>query len=371
MPAFRPAIAGVARRGVAATYAAAHAARLYSCRSAPVAFVTEGAEWTIHWIGKGYVDAIEARHPGTAQLVGRPYGLFGRIVHFGSQFHWQNWADILPTSNRYVVNYFHGKPGDGPEMARHVEFFLEKCPRLERIVTAASKVRRRLARWGVPAEKIATVPLGVDTACFRPPDEDEREAARSRLGVPKQAICVGSFQKDGVGWGDGREPKMIKGPDVFVAAMGRLARDHPVFVVLSGPARGYVKTELERLGIPFAHVYPRDYREIARIYWSLDLYLVASREEGGPQSVLESMASGVPLISTRVGMAEDVIAEGRNGLLVDVGDADALAARAAELAGDSDVRRSLRAAGRETATGYDWSVVAETLYENVYRELLS
>ena len=247
-----------------------------------------------------------------------------------------------------MVNYFHGKPADGPEMARHVEFFLENCPRLERVVTAASKVRRRLARWGVPAEKIATVPLGVDTACFRPPDEDEREAARFRLGVPKQAICVGSFQKDGVGWGDGREPKMIKGPDVFVAAVARLARDHPVFVVLSGPARGYVKAELERLGIPFAHVYPQDYRDIARIYWTLDLYLVASREEGGPQSVLE-----------------------RNGFLVDVGDADALATHAAELAGDFDARQSLRAAGRDTATGYDWSVVAETLYENVYRELLS
>ena len=72
MPAFRPVIAGVARRGVAATYAAAYAARLYNCRSAPVTFVTEGVEWTIHWIGKEYVDAIEARHPGTAQLVGRP-----------------------------------------------------------------------------------------------------------------------------------------------------------------------------------------------------------------------------------------------------------------------------------------------------------
>ena len=110
-------------------------------------------------------------------------------------------------------------------------------------------------------------------------------------------MVIGSFQKDGKGWGEGNEPKLIKGPDVL----------------LTGPARGYVKTGLESLKIPCKHLYLQDYREIGKYYQALDAYLVTSREEGGPKGVLESMASGIPLISTRVGQAQDLVKQGING----------------------------------------------------------
>ena len=57
----------------------------------------------------------------------------------------------------------------------------------------------------------------------------------------------------------------------------------------------------------------------------MDLYLVTSREEGGPRMILESMACGIPLVSTKVGQAADLIKHGWNGWLADIGDYEGIA----------------------------------------------
>ena len=46
-----------------------------------------------------------------------------------------------------------------------------------------------------------------------------RQDARKRLGIPQTAVVIGSFQKDGNGWGEGKEPKLIKGPDVLLETL--------------------------------------------------------------------------------------------------------------------------------------------------------
>jgi glycosyltransferase involved in cell wall biosynthesis len=84
-------------------------------------------------------------------------------------------------------------------------------------------------------------------------------------------------------------------------------------------------------------------------YHALDAYLVASRQEGGPKSVLESLATGIPLVTTRVGQAPDLLEDGVNGVLADVEDAAALAAGLARIHDDPAFVASLRSAGRETA----------------------
>ena len=360
---------GLIRFGWSAGYSALNTLGLYRCTAPPVAYVTESANWSIQWDARSYVGAIEARHPGTVAVTHRPQALFDRVVHFGSQFHWGQWSRAVGASNRTVVTYFHGKPADGPDMARHVDDFLANLKRLTRVVTASRMVERRLLDWGVPRPQLARVPLGVDTALFQPPSADQRRAARAEWGVPSGALCIGSFQKDGVGWGLGLEPKLIKGPDVFVNAAARLARDFPVFVLLTGPARGYVIKGLESHGVPYRHVFLDDYRDIVGCYHALDLYLVTSREEGGPKALLESMAAGVPLVATRTGMAEDVIEDGVNAYLAPVDDVEVIVARAAALLGDA--AKDFGARGRRTAESYDWSVVSEILYDTVYRELLA
>jgi len=205
---------------------------------------------------------------------------------------------------------------------------------------------------GVESSAVHVIPIGIDLEHFPLVDADRRREARAALDLPADAFVVGSFQKDGVGWGEGLEPKLVKGPDVLVAALARAAREvDDLHVLLTGPARGYVRRELARLGVPYRHVYAKDRAELARAYRALDVYVVASRQEGGPKGVLESMASGVPLVTTRVGQAQEIAVDGENALVVDVDDVDGIADAIVRLR-DGALANSLAAPGRTTAERY-------------------
>jgi glycosyltransferase involved in cell wall biosynthesis len=225
-----------------------------------------------------------------------------------------------------------------------------------------------LRKLGVPDDKVALIPLGVDLDSFGPPQHPgEREAARAALGIPPDAFCIGSFQKDGVGWGEGLEPKLIKGPDTFLAAIERLsAQVEPLFVLLTGPARGYVKRGLDRLGIAHAHHLLADYRDLARYYHALDAYLATGRSEGGPKAFLESWASGVPVVSTRVGMPADLIVHEQSGMLGEPGDADALAAGVQRLAGDPELRALCVRNGLRDVKAYGYAAIARRYSTELY-----
>lgn len=335
---------------------------------APVQFVIEEQDWAIRRVGTGVRDGIERRHPGEVSLCLNAAAASRRVVHHGSQYAWIAWAPFLSRSNRYAVSFFHGKPEDGPDIARHIDQFLASVPRLDRIVASNSLLMERLSGWGVPAGKLVQIPIGTDTTLFQPPSAEQRRAARQRFGVPEGHVAIGSFQKDGVGWGDGMEPKPIKGPDLFVAAVEKIAREHPVFVLLTGPARGYVKSELEKRGIPFGHHYLADYAELTGAYHALDLYLVTSREEGGPMALMESMASHVPVVSTPVGMAPDLIEDGITGWLAAI-DADAIAETALAALARPDPHAVLTAARAKVAI-CDWQVVADSHWSKVYAPLM-
>jgi glycosyltransferase involved in cell wall biosynthesis len=337
----------------------------------PVGIVIERADWAIRWWGTFTAEAANEVAPGTAWVTTDPAALTSGIIEFGSQYQWVAWGRFLSPRCRFITTFFHGKPEDGPDVAEHIRQFLDTVPRLDRIVASAGLVQQRLLSWGVPAAKIVHIPIGCETARFLPPSAEERRVARARFGIRDDETVVGSFQKDGVGWGDGMEPKLIKGPDVFLAAVERIARERPIFVLLSGPARGYVKSGLEQRGIRYAHDYAPDRDALAKLYHALDLYLVTSREEGGPMALMESMSSGVPVVSTRVGMAPDLIRDGVSGALVDVDDVDALARRASGLLALQDGAAALRAAAREDVKVADWSVVGRRHLHEVWQPLMN
>jgi glycosyltransferase involved in cell wall biosynthesis len=334
-----------------------------------VGLVIERADWAIRWWGSFIAEEANKLAPDTAWVTTDPARLTDGVVEFGSQYQWVEWSRYLSPRCRFVTTFFHGKPEDGPQVAKHIDGFLASVPRLDRVVASATLVRDRLVRWGVPQEKIAVIPIGCETDRFLPPTPEQRRLARERFGIRPDEIVIGSFQKDGEGWGNGDKPKLIKGPDLFLAAVERLAKDMPVFVLLGGPARGYVRSGLERLGIRYAYHYAPDRLELAKLYHPLDLYLVTSREEGGPMALMESMASHVPVVSSRVGMAPDLIEDGVNGALVEVGNIDAMVVRAKELLASAD-KTALTRAARESALRTDWSVVAGRHIDEIWRPLL-
>ena len=259
----------------------------------------------------------------------------------------------LESSHRLGTAYLHGRPGTpgAPEFddAFHA---LRRAPgRVSRIQVTHAEMLELVLAAGVPRERVFRIPIGIDIASFPFRTPELRATARAELGLPASAFVVGSFQKDGIGWSDGLEPKLVKGPDVLVDALGRIARGAPeLHVLLTGPARGYVKRGLECRQIPYRHTYARSRAELARAYHALDVYLVSSRQEGGPKAVLESLATGVPLVTTRVGQAPELVVDGRDGWLVDVDDAEALAART--LAVHSSTSEIDPAVGRAKAESY-------------------
>jgi glycosyltransferase involved in cell wall biosynthesis len=247
----------------------------------------------------------------------------------------------LESSHRLGLSYFHGRPGTAgyPEFDRAHEALRDNAGRIERVQVTHEQMRELVVDAGVPAERVFKIPIGIDLEHFTPAPERDGSA-----------FVVGSFLKDGVGMDDGLEPKLLKGPDTFVAVVSRLRESIPELAVfLTGPARGYVRRELERLGIPYRHVLAASRAELARAYHEVDVCLVTSRQEGGPKAVLESMASGVPLVTTRVGQAAELVRDGDNGLVADVDDVDALVGAVQRVHDDADLRARVGAAGRVTA----------------------
>jgi glycosyltransferase involved in cell wall biosynthesis len=258
-----------------------------------------------------------------------------------------------PASHRIGTTYFHGRPGTpgAPEFDRAFEQLRTNHHALARIQVSHRELRDIVLESGVDAAKVFLIPIAVEPSLFRRQTPELRRAARDRLGLPQDAFVVGSFQKDGVGWGDGNEPKLIKGPDVLVDALEHVHRVVPeLHVLLSGPARGYVTSRLRQLGIPYVHRVLDRYPDVAGLYLALDAYAVAARQEGGPKGVLESMAAGIPLVSTAVGQATDLVEEGVNGWLVPVEDAEALAAGLVRVARRPPELAAVVDAGAATAT---------------------
>lgn len=273
-------------------------------------------------------------------------------VFYGSHFAlFADWP-ASGTRHRIATTYFHGLPGTPgmPEFDSAFETLRRRHHELDRVQVSHRELEGLVLSSGIEPGKVFRIPIGVDLSLFSPSTAEARSAAKRALGLPQTAFVLGSFQKDGVGWGEGSEPKLIKGPDVLVETAVRLFCEVPeLHVLLSGPARGYVTRELEARGVPHSHRVLDSYREIGGMYAAADAYVVAARQEGGPKGVLESMAAGVPLVSTRVGQATDLIRDGQNGWLVEVEDVDALVDRLARIAGGTVDVEAITRAGLVTA----------------------
>jgi glycosyltransferase involved in cell wall biosynthesis len=281
--------------------------------------------WVLAWEMEEV--ASLARRMGVKLAPSRWVDLAPRQVLFFASHFSLLLAVSWPRDHRLGAAYFHGKPGTGfPEFDASYEKLCREHGRIQRLQVSHTEMRDIVLGSGIAPEKVFLIPIGINLSFFQGQTPASRRQARVRLGIPESAVVVGSFQKDGVGWGEGLEPKLVKGPDVFLKAVARLRTRVPeVFVLLSGPARGYVKAGLEGLKVPYKHLYLDSYPEVGQLFQALDVYIVSSRQEGGPKAVLESMASGVPLVTTRVGQAMDLVAHDENGWMVEPEDYEGLA----------------------------------------------
>lgn len=167
---------------------------------------------------------------------------------------------------------------------------------------------------------IVLIPYWIDLNFWRRPDhQDEANSyreAREKLKLSKDLFLISSFQRDteGTGIASGNYiPKLEKGPDIFCDAVQKLYQSYynedctKLEVLLGGWRRQYVMQRLEAFNIKYHYIERPPIEIIKDMYIASDLYIVGSRWEGGPQAILEAAAMGTPIISTPVGIAEQIL----------------------------------------------------------------
>jgi len=332
-----------------------------------VYYITENNDWIITQIGKQIRKSLNRIGIKSSVTVTQK-GIYNSVIHYGSinTFYPECNRLIMPhKSNKTIVTYFHVVPGD-KRLAdiKKIDGFVDIWH------TACNKTKNDLIKIGIPQEKIRVVPVGIDLGFFKPVSQEEKNTLRLKLGIPQGSIVIGSFQKDGIGWDEGLEPKLIKGPDLFCEAVKTLAKKYPVYVLLTGPARGYVKNKLEDSKIPYRHSFVRR-SELPKLYGILDLYLITSKIEGVPMSVLECMATQTPFVTTRVGLAPDIIRDLDNGLLCDIDDIDEVVRKSQLLIEDNNLREKIAFNMGRDILKFSWENIIREYKEKLYSELIA
>lgn len=232
------------------------------------------------------------------------------------------------------------------------------------LVAVSPEVRDDLVKLRVaPASKFTVVRLGIELDERTGSDEDVRAETRRQLGVAQDAFVVGWV---------GRMTAVKRTDDVVRALRGLVDRGVDAYLVLvgDGPDRDQLERYAHELGIVKRCLFVGYQQDVARFYSAIDALLLPSVNEGTPVSVIEALAAQRPAVATRVGGTPDVIRDGVDGFLVEVGDADALSERLAELANDPERRARMGADGRERVLG---RYAVERLVDDIdrlYRSLL-
>lgn len=332
--------------------------------SKDVVYIIEGVDWVIKREGENIVKNLVGLKAKTALVY---KGLKNKIIHYGSinTFLRNGTVDSPNGSNKIVVTWYHIVPGS--ESVMNVKMAI---PYVDIWHTSCEITKRGLIELDVPENKIEIIPIGVDLKVFKPFGENEKQELKYRLNIPEGKIIIGSFQKDGNGWGEGLTPKMVKGPDIFCNVIEKLTEKFNIHVLLTGPARGYVRKRLEQASISYSHQFVKNIYDMPKLYNVLDLYIVTSRIEGGPKSITESMACGVPVISTKVGMAPEVIEHGRNGFLTKPEDTEEIVSKSCLILRDQQMREGLIKQGLSTVRKYDYAILGNEYVNKIYRKLL-
>ena len=166
--------------------------------------------------------------------------------------------------------------------------------------------RTKTAVAELTSKPIYVIPYWISSQEWSRITLDEHLLARRSLSIEDSDYVIGSFQRDTEG-ATSTAPKLEKGPDIFCDYVERIALKRQVTVLLAGYRRQYVTQRLSKAGVRYVYIERAPAAAMRWLYAAIDLYVVSSRCEGGPQALLECAALGVPIISTPVGMAETLL----------------------------------------------------------------
>ena len=194
--------------------------------------------------------------------------------------------------------------------------------------------------YRVPEERISLIYQGTELATFTP-DESRVEQARQRYPVPAGAFPVlgnvGSFEHR-------------KGQFILLEAVAKVRERIPnlhLMLVGDGPDEANLKQRVTELGLDQHVSFFPFTREPAHVFEVIDILVLSSTyKEGLPNVLLEALAMGVPVVSSRLAGTPEVVHHGSTGLLVELGNVDELASAIEQLGTDPEACRRMGDAGQ-------------------------
>jgi glycosyltransferase involved in cell wall biosynthesis len=223
----------------------------------------------------------------------------------------------------------------------------------------------QLARDFMPGLDVPEIPNGVETARFSPSaSADVGQAPRlsewdSRPGCP-ELLFVGRLSTQ-------------KGVSILLDALARIPAPWHLRIVGDGPERGSLTAQAATLGIAERVTFHgwAQREELPALYRAADVFVFPSLDEGMPNVVLEALASGLPIVATRIAGNDQLVLPGENGALVPAGDARAFADAVAPLLADPAAREKMGARSRALAVQrYSWARSAGK-YDALFRSVVA
>jgi len=202
-----------------------------------------------------------------------------------------------------------------------------------RLLAVSDDTRRAFEAQGYPADRIETVPNGIQL-----PVEDASNGLRAELGVSPEAPLAGEIARlcD------------VKGQRELIQAAARVPELHVVLagedLETGGAYRESLVAEAERAGVADRITFA-GFRPAESVLGALDVFVLPSWTEGMPITVLEAMAHRRPVVATTVGGTPELVLDGETGLLVPPRDPEALAEALRSLVADPQRARRLGEAG--------------------------
>ena len=237
--------------------------------------------------------------------------------------------------------------------------------RSNRIIAVSGSTQRYLIdREDLPDNAVAMIPNGIDGEVFRPATDSQKNEARQALGLPEDAFVIG-----GVG-------RLVpqKNFAQFLEVAARMRGRHPnlVFVIAgTGFLEQTLREKSASLGLGESVCFLGHVSDRQRLYHAMDALLITSEFEGTPMTLLEAMASGLPVVASAVDGIAEVCTDGLDALLVPNQDLIRYVESVERVIGDGDYAGLLgRNARLNILEHYEIGALTRRI-EDIYDEVLS
>jgi len=263
-----------------------------------------------------------------------------------------------------VISTFHGSVDIGEnERLKGLKFAAINAGASRIVAVTDSLLDDIVSRTSLREKKACIIYNGIDTSAFIRPHST---TLREKYGWNNNEVIIGSLGNI----------RPAKGYDILLRAAALLERSDTRYrFVIAGQGKGALYEELlalrKELALEESVQFLGFLDDAADFLASIDIFLSSSISEGLPLSAIQAMVAELPMVATRCGGYEGLISEGENGLLVEVGNPDAIAETIEMLATDSVLQRKLAKNAKMFAIGtYDLQVMLK-VYQQVYDEFLA